>query len=471
MKTKSSSTKQAKNKVFKNAKNKVSIERDWEVIRPNAAGLDVGSREHWVAVSPERAEQSVRSFGAFTPDLEALADWLKECGVTSVAMEATGVYWIAPFQMLERRGFEVLLVNARQIKNVTGRKSDVSDCQWIQRLHTYGLLGSSFRPADPYCVVRSYLRYREELVAARSVQIQHMQKALLQMNLQLSHVLSDISGQSGLAIIRAILEGERNPVKLAGLANERVKSPRSTIAKALMGDYRAEHLFVLQTAWALYETYEAKIADCDDQLEQEMERLPERVDPKVQPLGPKAAGKKIDEGLRLGLYRKLGVDVTAVEGVGVSVALTLLSEVGPDLSSFPTEKHFASWLGLCPDNRISGGRVLSCRTRRVVNRLSDALRLAATALEHSRSALGAYYRRMKAKLGAAAAVTATAHKLARILYRLVKHGEAYVRQGLEDYEKKHQDRRLKSLQKAARSLGFELIQSPAPARTTPQAVS
>lgn len=446
-------------KKIKNRKQKISVQQDWPAINPHAAGVDLGSREHWVAVPQDRDPQPVRGFGTFTADLEALAQWLKACRVTSVAMEATGVYWIPLFQLLERQGFQVLLVNARQIKNVSGRKSDVLDCQWIQRLHTYGLLGASFRPADPYCVARSYLRYRDELVAARSTQTQHMQKALAQMNVQLNQVLSDVNGQSGLAIIEAILKGERNPLTLAALAHIRVKASQNQIAKALVGDYRAEHLFQLQSAFDLYHTYEAKIAACDQALARELEQLPDRVDPKVKPLPAKIdAQKKIDETLRLGLYRKLGVDVTAVEGVGALVGLTLLTEVGPDLSRFKTEKHFTSWLGLCPDNRISGGKVLSCRTRRVVNRLSDVLRLAATTLERSQTALGAYYRRMKAKLGAAEGITAMAHKLARILYRLLQQGEAYVRQGLVDYEKKHQARKLRNLQQAAASLGFELIQ-------------
>ena len=434
------------------------MDQAWPLINPNAAGVDLGSREHWVAVPADRAQQNVRCFGTFTSDLEAPADWLKACGVTSVAMEATGVYWIPLFQLLERRGFAVLLVNARQIKNVSGRKSDVLDCQWIQRLHTYGLLGGSFRPADPYCVVRSYLRYRDELVTARSTQTQHRQKALQQMNLQLNQVLSDVNGLSGLAIIEAILQGQRNPLQLAALADRRVKSTQSQMAKALIGDYRAEHLFQLQTAFDLYHTYEAKIATCDEELARVLVKLPDRVDVKLKPLPDKTGRKKMDEDLRLGLYLKLGIDLTAIEGIGPLVALTVLTEVGPDLSRFKTEKHFTSWLGLCPDNRISGGKVLSCRTRRVVNRLSDVLRLAATTLERSQTALGAYYRRMKAKLGAAEGITAMAHKLARILYRLLTHGEAYVRQGMADYEEKYQARKLKSLQKIAESIGFELIQ-------------
>ena len=443
----------------KKRKQKISIHQPWPLINPDAAGIDLGSREHWVAVPEDRDAQPVRSFGTFTADLQSLILWLKACRITTVAMEATGVYWIAPFQLLEQAGFKVALVNARQIKNVSGRKSDVLDCQWIQRLHTYGLLGSSFRPADPYCVLRSYLRYRDELVAARSTQTQHMQKALAQMNLQLHHVLSDLNGESGLAIIAAILQGERDPLKLAALANRRVKAKRETIAKALVGDYRREHLFQLQSAYDLYQTYEQKIQQCDQQLLRELEALPDQVDVQLKPLPPASVAKqRLNAATRLALYRKLGVDVTAIESVGPLVALTLLTEVGPDLSAFKTEKHFTSWLGLCPDNRISGGKVLSCRTRRVVNRLSDALRLAATSLERSQTALGAYYRRMKAKLGAAAGVTATAHKLARLLYRLIKHGEAYVQQGLLDYEKKLQKRKLYYLQQTAQALGFNLVE-------------
>jgi transposase len=447
-----------KNQNQKKAKQKVSLNQAWPLINPHAAGVDLGAREHWVAVPTDRDPRPVRGFGTFTEDLEALAKWLKDCGITSVAMEATGVYWIPLFQLLERQGLAVLLVNARQIKNVSGRKSDVLDCQWIQRLHTYGLLGGSFRPADPYCVLRSYLRYRDELVAGRSTQTQHMQKALQQMNLQLTQVLSDINGLSGQAIITALLAGERNPLKLAGLIHQRVKASQKEVAKALVGDYRAEHLFQLKIAFELYQTYERNIATCDEVLIKELAQLPDRVKESAQPLPAQSGHKCVPEPLRLALRQKLGVDLTAVEGFGAQVALTVLSEVGADLSRFKTEKHFTSWLGLCPDNRISGGKVLSCRTRRVVNRLSDILRMAATTLERSQSALGAYHRRMKAKLGGAAGITATAHKLARILYALLTHGEAYVRQGMDDYEQKHRERKLKHLQSTAKTFGFQLIQ-------------
>lgn len=451
----------------KNRKQKISIHQNWEVINRDAAGIDLGSREHWVAVPPDRDEQSVRCFGTCTADLEALIQWLKQCRITSVAMEATGVYWIPLFQMLEKDGFKVTLANARHLKNVTGRKSDIGDCQWIQKLHTFGLIGGSFRPADPYCVLRSYVRYRDELITGRSTQVQHMQKALQQMNVQLTQVLSDITGESGLAILRAILEGRRDPVELASLANRRVKSPRCEIAKALVGDYRQEHLFQLKMAFEMYEVYEAKIRQCDDQVVAQLEKLPTRVDIKAKPLPPKFAPKNIDENLRMGLYLKLGVDITAIEGIGAQVALALLSEAGADLSQFRTVKHWTSWLGLCPDNRISGGKILSCRTRKVVNRLANALRMAATTLERSKTAMGAYYRRMKARLGAAEAVTATAHKLARLLYAVLTQGDTYVRESLEKYERRYHASKLEKLKRLAKSIGCEVIEN----QTLPDVVS
>jgi transposase len=457
----------------KKPKKKIHIDQGWELINPNAAGIDIGSREHWACVPAGRTEKNVRPFGTFTADLEALADWFEECQITSVAMEATGVYWIPVFQILERRGFQVILVNARQTKNVAGHKTDVKDCQWIQRLHTYGLLQGSFRPKDEYCVVRTYLRYRDELVSARSTQCQHLQKALQQMNVQLHHVLSNVTGVSGQAIIQAILKGERDPVKLAAMVDRRVQASQGTIQKALVGDYRTEHLFVLKSAFELYHTYEGKMDACDEQIVHELAQLPDPIDLAAQPLParkegrPARADQMAGQDLRASLYSKLGVDLTAIEGIGSITALVVLTEVGPDLSRFRSEQHFASWLGLCPDNRISGGKVLGSRTRRVINRVSDALRMAAMTLERSQSALGAFHRRMKARLGAAEAITATAHKLARLIYRLLKHGEAYVRQGMADYEKKYQERKLYALQKTASLMGFQLIAK----QTTTQGVS
>jgi transposase len=447
----------------KKKKQKISVDQGWEAIHPHAAGIDIGAREHFACVPAAATPKNVRSFGTFTADLNALADWFQQCGVISVAMEATGVYWIPVFQILEARGFEVILVNARQTKNVAGRKSDVQDCQWIQRLHTYGLLQGSFRPEDPYCVLRTYLRYRDELVGARSTQCQHMHKALQQMNVQLAQVLSDVTGVSGLAIIQAILAGERNPMKLAAMVDCRVRATPVQIRKALEGDYRPEHLFVLQQAFSLYGIYDQKINACDEKIVQETATLSNKVDPQCQPLPPRKEGRPASkdqmqgQDMREMLYRKCGADLTAIEGIGVTTALVILTEVGPNVNSFKTEKHFCSWLGLCPDNRISGGKVLSSHTRRVVNRASDALRMAAVTLERSQSALGGFYRRMKGRLGAAEAITATAHKLARIIYRLIKYGEHYVRQGMEDYEKKYQERKLHALRKTAVSMGFNLV--------------
>ena len=449
-------------KLTQKKKTKIKPHSGMPQINPDAAGIDIGHREHWCAVPADRCAHPVQCFGTFTESLEKLADWLQSCGIKTVAMESTGVYWIPVFQILERRGFEVRLVNARQVKNVSGRKTDVLDCQWIQRLHSCGLLNASFRPDDSMCVLRSYLRYRDELVCARSVQCQHMQKALQQMNVQLHQVLSDITGASGMRIIEAILAGERDGRKLAALADRRVRASAQTIAKALQGDYRVEHLFVLKTAFELHAIYEARIHSCDEQLLAEMAKLPSRLDAQAAPLPARKPGRKLHHDmvagvdLRQELYRWAGADLTAIEGIGVQTAQVILSEIGTDMSRWPRTKNFTSWLGLCPDNRISGGKVLSCHTRRVINPVADALRMAATTLERSQTALGAYYRRMKSRLGPAAAITATAHKLARLIYHLLKYGESYVRQGVEMYEQKYRQRLLHNLKKNAATLGFEL---------------
>jgi transposase len=458
-----------KTKLQNQQKKKQKINLDsLPLIEPNAAGIDIGHREHWCAVPIDRCEKPVRSFGTFTENLEKMADWLKECGIKTVAMESTGVYWIPAFQVLERRGFDVRLINARHVKNVSGRKSDVMDCQWIQRLHSYGLLNASFRPVDQMCVLRSFLRYRGELVGARSVQCQHMQKALQQMNVQLHQVLSDVTGVSGRRIIQAILTGERDVKILAGLADRRVRAPQAIIEQALRGDYRTEQLFMLQSAFDLYQTYEQKIQLCDEQIIAQLAKLPARVDLKDKPVPPPKPGRPrlLDRvagtDLREELYRCAGVDLTAIEGIGVLTAQVVISEIGLDMTCWRSEKHFASWLGLCPDNRISGGKVLSSHTRHVLNPVADALRMAATTLQNSKTALGAFYRRMRARLGPASAITATAHKLARLIYRLLKHGELYVQQGMEVYENKYRERILHNLKKTAASLGLELIQKQKP---------
>jgi transposase len=382
-------------------------------------------------VPDDRDEQPVRSFRCFTSDLHAMAQWLKECRVNTVAMESTGVYWIPLYQILETRGFEVKLVNARHVKNVPGRKTDVLDCQWLQRLHTYGLLNGSFRPADQICVLRSYWRHRDNLVRYASAHILHMQKALTEMNIQLHKVIADITGVTGMRIIRAILAGERNPLVLANMKDSRIQSSINDIVKSLEGDYRHEHLFALKQAVELYDFYHQQIEACDRQIENCLSQFDSKVDIESNPTPPSKTGDRkrrrnephID--LHTHLYRITGIDFTRIDGLNVLSVQTILSEVGLDPDAFPTDKHFASWLGLCPNSRITGGKIKSSQTRNVINRAADAFRLAAQTLHSSVSALGAYYRRMRAKLGAPKAITAAAHKLARIFYHLWKNGESY----------------------------------------------
>ena len=428
---------------------------------PNAAGIDIGSTELYVAVPADRAAKPVRCFGTFTEDVVALSDWLKNCGVTTVAMESTGVYWIPIFQILEDRGFEVCLVNARHVKNVPGRKTDVADCQWLQYLHSVGLLRGSFRPPQQVCAVRSLVRHRDSLVKMASAHVQHMQKALTQMNLQLHHVIADIIGTTGLAIIDAILAGERDTAKLAKFRDPRVKSSEAVIAKALVGDYRTEHLFTLRQSLASYRHYQGLIAECERQIKDLLAEFDSRIDPDETPLPPdaKRVHKKSSSGaeLRSEFYRMTGVDLTAIPGIQVNAIHTLLAEFGRDVSKFPSAKHFASWMGLCPDNRISGGRILSVRTRKVKNRAAIVLRLAALSLRRSQTALGHFFRRMRAKLGAPKAITATAHKLARIIYFMLKTRTPYDYSHFAQHEEQHRRRKEISLIRQAKALGFTLV--------------
>jgi transposase len=431
----------------------------------HAAGIDVGAETHYVAVPPSDDVQPVRRFGAYTVDLEALADWMAACGITTVALESTGVYWIPLFELLEARGFEVLLVDPQQVQKIKGRpKSDVHDCQWLQRLHTFGLLASAFRPTDQVCVLRSYLRQRAMLLSYASQHIQHMQKALTQMNIKLQHVVSDVTGETGMAIIRAILAGERDPVKLARLRNYRCQHDEATIAKALHGQWREEHLCALAQAVALYDVYHQKIGECDRQIEAHLGTFVEHHDreaalPVVRPR--KRTRNRPHFDVRGSLHRITGVDLTAIEGIDEPTALTIISEIGLDMGRWPTVKHFTSWLGLCPHHRVSGGKVLARGTKPCANRVATALRLAASCLQRSQSALGAFFRRMKARLGTPKAITATAHKLARLIYTMLKHGTAYVRQSLADYEQHYRDRMVQSLTRRAKALGYALVETPA----------
>jgi transposase len=448
----------------KSSPQKKSDRSSFPMINKDAAGIDIGSGEHWVAVSEDRDEEPVRSFGCFTADLHAMARWLKACGITTVAMESTGVYWIPCYQILEEHGFEVKLVNARHVKNVPGRKSDVDDCQWLQRLHTYGLLSGSFRPDDQMCVLRSYWRHRTNLVRYASDHIQHMQKALTQMNLHLHKVLSEITGVTGMNIIRAILEGERDREKLALLRERGVKNTPDAIAKALEGDYRQEHLFALKQAVELYDFYHRQIEACDREIERYLHTFEAKVDPVQNPL-PKQKRKKqmryqsfVD--LRTELYRVSGIDFTQMPGLDVLTVQTILSEIGLDPGKFPTEKRFVSWLGLCPNNRITGGQIKSTKTRKTANRAANAFRMAAQSLANSNTGLGGFYRRIRARLGAPKAITATAHKLARIFYRMWTTGQSYIDMGSDYYENRYEERVLRNITKRARELGYDAVLQP-----------
>jgi transposase len=393
-----------------------------------------------------------------------LADWLTACRITTVVMESTGVYWIPLFQILEARGFAVALVNARHAKNVPGRpKTDRFDCQWLQRLHSYGLLASSFRPPEAICQLRSLVRHRDSLLQMSAKHIQHMQKSLDQMNLHLHHVISDITGVTGLRIIRAIVAGERDPRALALYRDYRIKSSEDTIAKALEGDYRTEHVFTLTQSLALYDFTQQQITLCDQEIEHVLDTFDALVDPEVSPIPPPTTTHRQPQrnepafDLRTHLYRITGVDLTQVPGLQAPTIHIVLSEVGLDMSKWPTDKHFASWLGLCPDNRISGGKVLATGSRRVQNRASRALRMAAQSLRTSPSYLGAFFRRMRSKLGPAKATTATAHKLAKILYHMLKEKTPYRERGAEYYRHKDHERKLRQLRKQAKHLGFDLV--------------
>jgi len=427
----------------------------------NAAAIDIGSSEHFVAVPPGRAAETVRSFGGHTADLHALAHWLKECGIKTVAMESTSNYWVPLFQILECAGFEVVLCNSRHVKNLPGRKSDVLDCQWLQELHTYGLLSGSFRPADKVCVVRSYLRHRDNLTKAAGSHVQHMQKALTEMNIGLHHVLSDLTGVSGLAIIRAILEGERDTLKLASLKHPYVRKSPQEIAQALEGDYREEHLFALRQALELYEAYQARIAECDQkiqtalrQLEEARPALPAAATPVAKPR--KTAKAQADFELKSQLRQLCGVDLTALPGFNTLSTQILISEIGLDMDRWKTEKHFCSWLRLCPPLRITGGKPKRGKPHKGHNRAAQILRVCAQAAIQSQSALGAFGRRLRGRLDTAKAIKALANKLAKLVYRMLKSGKSYTDAGELYYEHKYRDHLLKRLHKQAAVFGFQL---------------
>jgi len=428
---------------------RVSNQKELSIINPHVAGIDIGSEEHYVAVPPNSCEQPVQKFGCFTKDIQAMAKWLRKCNVKSIAMESTGVYWIPVFQILETEGFEVLLVNAYDVKNLPGRKTDVLDCQWIQMLHCYGLLRGSFRPNDETVILRAYVRQRDRLTRLATMHVQRMQKAMTEMNMQLHHAISDITGASGLRIIESILHGERNPQKLALLCDYRIKKSMKTVAASLEGDWREEQLFLLDQEYAAWKYVQHQIQEVDTQIEQQLGNMQ-----KNTTIGNAQNIKSV-------LQEVCGIDLCKVHGLDTNTVLVLISEIGVDMSHWKTEKQFASWLGLCPNHRITGGVVHRRHTRKVVNRASRALRLAALSLRRSSCALGAFFRRIQARSGMPKAITATAHKLARLYYQLISTQQEYRDTGVDYYEQKYRNNLIKFLKRKAESLGCQVVDNQA----------
>jgi transposase len=439
-----------------------------ETMRPMVAGIDIGSTEHWVC-GPECAdgERKVRVFRATTPQLKEMAAWLLEQGVESVAMESTYIYWIPVYEVLEAAGLEVVLVNARMLHNVPGRKTDMHDCQWLQQLHSCGLLRGSFRPREAICRLRALQRQRANLIDSRSRFVLWMQKALDQMNVRVHRAVSDLTGQTGMAIVRAIVAGERDPLRLAALRDKGCKNSVEAIAEHLTGNWREEHLFNLATSLRLFDEMDRSITEYDKRLLQEVEALqPEDRRAELVPAHPNRGKERMirkrgDQGLRQALWRFAGADLTTIDGISASSAQVILTEVGSDMNAFPTEKHFVSWLRLCPRTPISGGKPLKKRRNGMgASRVAGALRMAAVTAHRSKTALGAAYRRVARHKGAAVAVFAVARKLAQYVYRLLRHGRAYVDIGELQYEARYRQRRVAALTEAARELGLTLVPRP-----------
>ena len=432
-------------------------------VNRDSAGLDVGSTFHVVAVPPDRDGEPVRTFRSFTADLHALADWLTSLGITSVAMESTGIYWVPIYEILERRGFEVLLVNARDCKNVPGRKTDVNDAQWLQQLHEHGLLRGSFRPRDEVVRLRAYMRHRDGLLKEAASYVQRMQKALMQMNVQLHHAVSDITGVTGLRIIQAILDGQRNPAELAKHRDPRCKVSVATIEAALVGNYRDEHLLALRHSLELYQYHHQKVKECDAAVEQTLKQLNETRPTPTEPLpkARRAQKRRTNEptfDVKAALYTLLGADLSQVHGLGPHSVLALVSECGDDMSKWPTVKHFTSWLSLAPRNKISGGKILSSRTRPTTNRAATLLRMAALSAGRTQTALGSFFRRLAARAGKAKAVTATARKIAVLFYNTLRFGMTYIDPGQDFYEQRYRQRVLANLRRRAQDLGLVLME-------------
>jgi transposase len=434
------------------------------VINPDAAGIDVHSDMHMVCVPADRDANPVRQFGANTADLQEIVAWLKKCRVRTIALESTGVYWVSLFELLESEGFEVNLVEPGQLSRCGARpKTDVLDAQWIQRLHSYGLLRASFRPPDSVLALRAYWRQRQMQVRYAASHVEHMQKALEQMNVKLTEVVRNITGVTGMLIIGAILEGKRDPVQLAQLRDERCQHSEEQIALALQGTWRPEHLFELRQAYELYQFHHRQITECDQQVQAELAKFPNRAGAKTRTVRPRKRGRKSND-VRFEaagpLFQALGVDLTLIEGIDVGTALVILAEIGVDVSRFPTEKHFASWLRLCPPQNESNQTNRRRGHRKATNRVTIALRMCAQSLGRTRTPLGLFYRRIRSRIGGLGAVKATAHKLACLVYRMLKYGQEYVTQSMEEYEAKVKANILKSLKRKAAALGFQL--SPLP---------
>ena len=440
--------------------------RTMPTIHPCAAGVDVGATFHVVAVPPECADDSVRTFRSFTEDLHQLADWLQAVGVTTVAMESTGIYWIPVYEILEARGLEVLLVNARDVKTVPGRKSDVNDAQWLQQLHQFGLLRGSFRPTASVLRVRALVRHRESLVESAATYIQRMQKAMMQMNDQLQHVVTDITGVTGLRIIRDIAAGVHDPVQLAAHRDVRCKQPPETIRQALIGHYQPEHVFALRQTLELYDVLQRKIAETDVEIAGVLAALhaadPAPSDP-LPPIRHTKSRNEPDFDIRQMMYLVFGADLSQIHGVGPYTILRLVAECGTDMHRWPTVKHFTSWLTLCPGTKISGGRVLSAHTRRSASRPAALLRIAAVNVGRTQTALGGFYRRLAARIGKAKAVTATARKLAVLFYNAMRFGMQYIDPGADHYDATYKQRVIDNLARRARQLGYALTKPIPPA--------
>jgi transposase len=435
-----------------------------KLIQPNAAGIDVGATSHWIAVPADRDAESVRTFGTYTRDLHAIAEWLIGCGITTVAMESTGVFWVPLYEILRARGLEVCLVNATHVKNVPGRKTDVLDCQWIQKLHSFGLLRSSFRPESDFVTLRSYLRHRDSLTEMASAHIQHMQKALTLMNVQVHHAVTDITGATGMRIIRDIVAGNHDPDALAEHRDHRCKKTKAEIAAALRGEYREELLFALRQALELFDAYQIKIVECDHQIALLLETMDKKLAPtELPPLGPQKKKKRGAERafrvpIREPLYRiTAGVDLANTVGLADLTALKIIAEIGTDMSKWPTEKHFVSWTTLAPGSRITGGKAYSARRPETAHRVAQILRLCAMSASQSATAIGAFFRRLAVRTGKAKAIVATAAKLARLIYNMLKHGKSYADPGPDAYNHQYRDRVLRSLKRRALELGLRLV--------------